>query len=239
MTRKVLITGASSGIGLAICNDLGLRGYDLIGIARDFTSTPDLAATLTMSQVDLSDATVLTDRLSELTSAHPDVNAIICCAGYGQFGHLEQFSPDQIRRLMDVNFTSHACLVRAWLPLMKRAGGGDILFIGSEAAIRGSQRGAIYCASKFAVRGFAQALREECSTAHIRVTIINPGMVRTPFYDELDFEPGEEAENYSRPKDVASMVRSVLEMDRNTVVDEVNMTPLKRVIRFGSRAGDS
>ena len=66
--------------------------------------------------------------------------------------------------------------------VMKKIGKGDVIFIGSEAALNGSRKGTIYCASKFALRGFAQALRDECSKSSIRVTIINPGMVKTGFF---------------------------------------------------------
>ncbi|MCZ6795808.1 MAG: SDR family NAD(P)-dependent oxidoreductase, partial [Planctomycetota bacterium] len=98
----------------------------------------------------------------------------------------------------------------------------------------GKRQGAVYCASKFALRGFAQALREECAASGVRVTIVNPGMVRTGFFDDLDFAPGEEPANYVLPEDVAEVVAAVLSMRRETVVDEINLSPLKKVVRFRS-----
>ena len=67
-----------------------------------------------------------------------------------------------------------------------------MVLIGSEAALAGGARGAVYSATKFALRGFCQSLRQESAAAGIRVTLINPGMVRTDFFDQLDFEPGED-----------------------------------------------
>ena len=64
--------------------------------------------------------------------------------------------------------------------------------MGSEAALAGTAQGSLYCAAKFALRGLAQALRAECARAGIRVTLVNPGMVQSPFFDELDFRPGPE-----------------------------------------------
>ena len=101
--------------------------------------------------------------------------------------------------------------------------------MGSEAGLRGSRRGSVYCASKFALRGFAQALREECAASGIRVTIINPGMVLTPFFDDLDFGPGPEPANYVLPEDIADLVTSILSTRSGTVFDEVDVSPLKRL----------
>ena len=101
--------------------------------------------------------------------------------------------------------------------------------MGSEAALRGAQQGSLYCASKFALRGFAQALREECTSSTVRVSLVNPGAVRTPFFEALDFEPGTEAENAIEPGDVADAIVQILQMRPGTVVDEINLSPQKRV----------
>jgi short-subunit dehydrogenase len=179
----------------------------------------------------------LPDHLEEVAEKFDRVNALICCAGMGRFGHLEQFSYAQMRELLDLNFTSQAFAVRAFLPRMKRSGRGDIVIIGSEAALRGSRKGSLYCASKFALRGFSQALREEASAAGIRVCLVNPGMVRTPFFDELDFEPGDAPDHHVLPEDVAAVVCSALQAREGTVIDEINLSPQKRVIDFRRHAG--
>lgn len=229
---KAIVTGASSGIGRAICEELLAEDHQIIGLARDFSKFPCDHPRFTAHSIDLSDLDPLPDRLRDLAKAHPKVDALICSAGAGRFGDLEQFSCAQIRHLIDLNFTSHAFLVRAFLPQMKRAAGGSLLFIGSEAALKGSQKGAVYCATKFALRGFAQALREECARSSIRVTIVNPGMVKTPFYDALDFAPGDDPDNYILPEDIARTAAVVLAARPGTVFDEINLSPQKRVIEF-------
>ena len=117
------------------------------------------------------------------------------------------------------------------MPVIKTNGGGDVVLMGSEAALSGGRYGAVYSATKFAVRGFAQALRHECAAANVRVTIVNPGMVRTQFFDSLEFEPGPDPDNYIEPEDVARAVSGALLAPRGTVVDEINLSPLKRVVR--------
>ena len=122
-------------------------------------------------------------------------------------------------------------MIRALLPAIKRIGHGDIIIIGSEAALSGGRKGAIYCASKFALRGFAQALREECARNRIRVTMINPGMVKTGFFNELDFAPGDSEENYILPEDIADAAALVINTRYGTVYDEINLSPQKKVIQ--------
>ena len=232
MGKTAVISGASSGIGRAVCEALLKEGYRVVGLARDFAKFPCRHPEFSAHVVDLSDLVSLPARLKSLVESCADAEALICCAGRGHFGHLEEFSYGQIRELIDLNFTAQAYLARTFLPHMKRAGRGDLLFMGSEAALRGSRRGSVYCASKFALRGFAQALREECAASGIRVTTINPGMVRTPFFDNLDFGPGPDPANYVLPEDVADLVTTILSTRRGTVFDEVDLSPLKRVIEF-------
>ena len=109
-------------------------------------------------QLDLSRLTDLPQKLRELEQTFPEIDAVVFCAGMGQFGSVEEFSYAQIEDLMTINFTSQAFLTRALLPALKRKERSDLIFIGSEAALKGSRKGAVYCASKFAVRGFTQAL---------------------------------------------------------------------------------
>ena len=159
------------------------------------------------------------------------MTGLICCAGRGRFGSLEEFAYREIHELVDLNLTSQMYIVRAFMPVIKTNGGGDVVLMGSEAALSGGRYGAVYSATKFAVRGFAQALRHECAAANVRITIVNPGMVRTKFFDSLKFEPGADPDNYIEPEDVASAVCGALSARGGTVVDEINLSPLKRVVR--------
>ena len=238
MNRTFVVTGASSGIGRAICRRLLEEGDLVVGIARDFSGSGLEHERFLPRVIDLSDLQALPMHLKTLLVDHPQINGLVCNAGRGRFGTLEQFSYDQIRDMMDLNFTSHAFLVRGYLPTLRRTG-GDILFTGSEAALKGSQKGAVYCASKFALRGFAQALRQECASNNVRVSIVNPGMVSTSFFDDQDFRPGPDPANYILPEDVAEAVAMVLGARAGTVFDEINLSPLKRVIEFNDGKSES
>ena len=78
----------------------------------------------------------------------------------------------------------------------------------------------------------SQSLRKDVVGSNIRVCIINPGMVRTGFFDKLSFSPGDKVENSISLKDIADTTANILSMDRNTVVDEINMTPTTKVLSF-------
>ena len=226
----IVISGSSSGIGLAMTREMLGRGYAVLGLVRnasiDVVQHPDYR----QQQVDMADSKELQSVIAEIlkTLAEP-VRALVNNAGIGRMGYLEQLSVSDLRLVMDTNFLSHAIVTRAFLPLLKRQGYGDIVFIGSEAALSGSRQGSIYCASKFAIRGFAQALREECGKSNVRISLINPGAVRTPFFHDLHFEPGEGEDNAIAPEDVANALAMVLEARPGTVLDEINLSPLNQV----------
>ncbi len=235
--RSVLVLGASRGIGRAVCRRLLQEGFQVIGVARRFAKEDQALAHFHPVPLDLADLDRLPTRLHELQAAYPCIDTLVCCAGRGQFGCLEEFSYAQMRELMELNFLSHAFAARAFLPALKRKGRGLILFIGSEAALAGRQKGALYCASKFALRGLAQALREECARSGVQVSIINPGMVKTDFFADLDFAPGEDEANYLLPEDVAEAVSLLVEARPGVVLDEINLSPLKKVVAFKKKRG--
>ena len=228
--KLVVITGASSGIGLALVKALLEQGYAVLGIANNFEKAgldhPDFSS----RSINLADIDALEESMSAvLSDIDMPVKALINNAGIGRMGFLEQLSVKDISLVMDTNFTSQVIVTKAFLPLLKKQGEGDILFMGSEAALKGAKQGSIYCASKFAVRGFSQALREECGKSGIRVTLINPGAVRTPFFDKLQFEPGLAPENAIEPEDIASAVSMVLAARLGTVFDEITLSPRNHV----------
>lgn len=230
--RMVLVTGASSGIGRAIAEKLLRQGHHVIGVSRDSGKFAEHHPGFSSVQLDLSDLKALPKQLRALEQNFPGIDAVVFCAGKGQFGSLEEFSYAQIEDLMALNFTGQVFLTRALLPALKRKSRCDLVYIGSEAALKGSRKGALYCASKFALRGFTQALREECGKSKVRVCLINPGMVKTPFFDDLAFEPGDDDSNALAPEDVAEAVAYVLSSRAEIVIDEINLNPLNKVVKF-------
>lgn len=229
--KKAIVTGASSGIGLAVVRRFLDEGLEVVGLSRRCGAGLEEVPRFRHLPMDLSDADALPARLEELAAQHGDTDALVLNAGRGDFGSLEELSYQRMRALMDLNFLGAAFVARALVPAMKRRGKGCVVFIGSEASYRGARRGSLYCASKFALRGFAQALREEVSRRGVRVCFVSPGMTRTAFYDELDFAPGDDPANYLEADDVAEAVWHAVSSPPSAVIDEIRLSPLKRVVR--------
>jgi len=230
--RTILVTGASSGIGQACAIDLLKQGHTVIGVSRNCAQFIISHSAFIPYQLDLSDLDNLPSNLKLLTTKHPEIDAIIFAAGKGQFSHLEEFSFSQIQELMNLNFMSISFLAKTFLPFLKRKPIADLIFIGSEAALKGSRKGAIYCASKFAIRGFSQALRDECAKSSVRVSLINPGMVQTEFFDHLNFRPGDDKSQHLLAADIADATRYIISARAGIIIDEINLNPANRVIQF-------
>ncbi len=237
-SRTALVTGATSGIGEAISLRLLDEGHRVLGLARRPERFKRQGANFVPLAIDLEELDQLPQRLKTIADREPAIDTLICSAGRGDFGALEEFSYQRIRSLIDLNLTAQVCLVRAFLPHFKRQGHGDVILIGSEAGLSAGRRGALYSATKFAIRGLAQALRQECARRSVRICVINPGMVQTPFFDELNFEPGPHEDNALMANEVADAVMTALSARRSAVFDEINLSPLKHVVRFRRNEGE-
>ena len=229
----IVLSGASSGIGLAISKILLLEGFSVIGIDKNFSYLEIEGEDFKPITIDLSNLEGLSRALPKILSEiGQPIRALINNAGFGRMAFVEQLSVHDMKKVMEVNFLSHAILTKFFLPTLKQQNElADIIFLGSEASLKGARQGSIYCASKFAIRGFAQALREECAKSLVRVSVLNPGAVRTKFFQDLDFEPGTDPENAIEPEDVAALIMTILEARQGTVIDEINLSPQKQVWR--------
>ncbi len=228
--RTVLISGTSKGVGQALAKSLLDKGHAVIGISRTGATSLTGQERYTEYRCDLSDAIQLEQTVTHVLGRHRSINALVCNAGAGQFRGLEEFSSAQILHSIQLNLLSHMLLVRHCLPILQRHPCSDVVFIGSESALKGQKKGTLYCAAKFGVRGFAQALRQEVSGRGVRVSIIHPGMLRTPFFDTLDFEPGPDERHAVRLSEVCHALNMILDAHPSTVFDEIVVRPLQHVI---------
>jgi 3-hydroxy acid dehydrogenase / malonic semialdehyde reductase len=226
--RTYIVTGSSRGIGKALCHHLLAQEARVVGIARQASSWQKAGyVPFDLDLADLKKADIL---LRNLAHKEKKIDGVISNAGSGRFGGLESFSLAQIRSAIDLNLTSHLLVAHSFVPHLKRQGCGDVVFIGSEAALQGRRQGVVYCAAKFGLRGAAQALREECSRQGVRVSIIHPGMVRSSFFDDLHFSPGDKRDEAIEVNDVVDAIMSVLNARPGTVIDEISLSPQKKVI---------
>ena len=227
----IIVSGASSGIGRAMSMSLLTEGYSVLGIAKEFSQKRIKHEKFDFIEIDYSDLDKLPSELERVINlVDQPIRGLVNNAGIGKMAFLEQLSVKDMRLVMETNILSHAITTKVFLPMLKRQQQlVDIVFTGSEAALEGARQGSIYCASKFAVRGFVQAIREECAKTRVRVSIVNPGAVRTPFFDDLHFEPGSASENAIEADDVAEVLLTILNARPGTVIDEINLSPQTHV----------
>lgn len=230
--KCILVTGSSSGIGYEITSKLLDLGAKVIGIARNHDKSNLENKNYTTYNCDVSVHEKLEILMKQILKNHPQINCLISNAGYGNFGPLENFSTLQINNFLSTNLTSHLIITKLLLPHFKRNKMGDIIFIGSESGLLGAKNGSLYCTAKFGLRGFTESISKDVSKKNIRVSIINPGMVRTDFFENLNFEPGNNEENAISIKDISSTVAYILALSRNTIVDEINLSPSKKSVKF-------
>jgi short-subunit dehydrogenase len=221
-----LVTGASGGIGQAIARALARRGADLVLTARRVEVLEALAAE-TGGRVVACD---LSDRASSLRlveEAGP-VDVLVAGAGNPGSGRIESFTLDEIDTAIDVNLRSPIVLARLLCEGMAERGGGHIVFISSLSGKAGTVRTSIYAATKFGLRGFAQALREDLRPRGVGVSTVFPGFIRNAgmFHESGATLPG--YVGTKTPEDVADAVVSAIEHDRAEVVVAPSF------LRFGS-----
>lgn len=232
--HSVLISGASSGIGLASARLLLAQGYRVVGLSRRSRVESLEHENFTPLVADLGDLPQLETQLKKLLEAR-EIGGFVHAAGQGHFGSLEQFSVAQMETALRVNLISAMVICRSLLPRQRRRRQGRLIFIGSESALTAGSKGALYSAAKFGLRGFCRSLREDCAGDGIQVSLINPGMVRSPFFDDLPFAPGAKPENAIAVTDVAQLVGQIMQSSPDIVIDEINLSPRVKSIDFGKK----
>lgn len=180
---RVVLTGASGEIGQAIASALCASGATVLAVARHKDPLEPLLAHYPRHLRWVSaDLTTLTDRRKVFAAAEAmgDVNVLINAASINHFAMLEQLDDAEIIAMLALNISAPICLTRALLPLLKEAKSAMVVNVGSTYGSMGYPGYASYCASKFALRGFSEALNRELADTRVGVLYVAPRIVRTP-----------------------------------------------------------
>lgn len=200
--RKVVVTGASSGIGYDVALALGERGAKVALLARRKELLSELANNIAQAggvgvpiACDVTDRKQVRGAIEESNSALGGVDIVVNSAGILLPSKFGEMRPVDLKKMLDVNLFGVVNTMQAALPLMRKAGRGHIVNIASLAGRRGISPLGGYCATKFAVTGLSEAVRMELFGTGINVSLVMPGLVDTPMATEGFKTSGQGFEN--------------------------------------------
>jgi NAD(P)-dependent dehydrogenase (short-subunit alcohol dehydrogenase family) len=184
--RTAVVTGAASGIGRAVAISLARRGCHLaladvneLGLAETANMTASNRVRVTRHTLDVADHAAVAAFPQTVTSGHPGVDVLVNNAGVALGGYFKDLSEDNFEWLFNINFWGVVRMTRAFLPLLQAADDARLVNVSSLYGIIAPPGQTAYSASKFAVRGFSEALRRALKGSKIGVTVVHPGGVAT------------------------------------------------------------
>lgn len=182
MSKTVLITGCSSGIGRLLAIRLHEKGYRVYATARALEKLAELQTLgIQTLPLDVTVPTTIASALARIEDNGDRVDWLINNAGYGAIGPLAEMPQEEIERQFATNLYGPLALIRALTPSMKQQGGGRILNIGSVSGILVTPFSGAYCATKAALHAVSDALRMELAPFNISVMVVQPGAIESEF----------------------------------------------------------
>uniref|UniRef100_A0A665XF27 Zmp:0000001048 n=1 Tax=Echeneis naucrates TaxID=173247 RepID=A0A665XF27_ECHNA len=231
--RRVLVTGCSSGIGLAVAARLAkdeFRRFKVVATMRDLgkrgplerAAGDSLNKTLEIKQLDACCEASIRECVDSLPDRRVDI--LVSNAGIGMIGPLECQSIAAMKELFDTNFFGLARLVKEVLPDMKRRKNGHIVVMSSVMGIQGLLFNDVYSASKFAVEGFCESLAVQAMKFNIKTTLVEPGPVVTEFERKV-YEDAEKMDLSGTDEETAKIFREVYLPYSKKVFASLGQTP--------------
>ena len=212
--KKIIITGASDGLGKAIAKEL--RDEELILISRNESKLKELSEELNCKYYicDLVDYNQITNVINQID----DVDILINNAGIWLAGDLEENTFEKISNCIDVNTKAPIYMTKAVLPLMRKKGKGLIINVCSQSSFDNDDFSTVYNASKWAMRGFNRSIQRVLSKENIKVTGFYPGFMQTDLFkkagNDYDTSTGLETEK------VAKAIRFITECEDDVIIPE-------------------
>ncbi|MCL6298787.1 SDR family oxidoreductase [Streptomyces kronopolitis] len=192
--KVVLVTGTSSGIGLAAAVAAAQAGWQVVATLRDpsragalRTAAAEAGVELDVRQLDVTDEASVATAISGVLADHGRLDAVINNAGAGHLGTLENESVDEVRTVMEVNFFGVLHVSKAALPHL-RATGGRLITVTSVGGVVGQPFNEAYCAAKFAVEGYMESLAPVAAATGVSVSVVEPGAVATEFVNNIGLD---------------------------------------------------
>jgi short-subunit dehydrogenase len=222
--RTAVITGAAGGIGRAIAVSLARRGCNLALADIDeagLAGTAELARNVNVSRhrVDVADRGAVAEFPDIVAAEHQGVDVLVNNAGVAVGGTFEQVCDEDFEWLFEINFWGVVRMTRAFMPLLRASKDARVVNISSLYGIVAPPEQAAYAASKFAVRGFSEALRHELEGSGVGVTVVHPGGVNTSIAERARIPAGVTEEEIARRRErYRKLLRMPPEVAGETIV---------------------
>lgn len=228
--KTAVVTGATSGIGLSITGKLLDSGYKVHGIGRDFSKAGVERERFIRWQCDLTDSSALKQVVQTIIKEEQNgIDVLINSAGVAYFAPHEELSWTQIEAMIDTNLKAPILLSNIFLRSI-RSKAGFIINIASITGEINSRWGGPYAASKAGLIHFGKNLFEDVRKNGVKVVTIVPDLTDTPFYDSLNFSPGEDINAHLDPETIADAVLNILDQPQGTVITQLTIRPQKHQI---------
>lgn len=192
MEKIALVTGSSSGIGLETALALARDGYKTFASMRDISKAGELENAakkenlpIDVIKLDVDKEESIVSAIKKVISEGGRLDVLVNNAGYGQFGCTEDVSIDDFRKQFETNFFSIIRIIQEVAPIMRNQKSGSIINISSVAGRMGLPGSPAYISSKFALEGLGECLRYELGQFGIKTTLIEPGVIKTNFFESM------------------------------------------------------
>lgn len=188
MSKTVLISGTSSGLGEAAVFEYVKRGWNVVAAMRNVSAANPQFAELdnvAVTHIDVTDRPSIDAALAFTAEKFGDLDALLNVAGYGQVGAIEEVAPAELRAEYETNVVGVLNAVQAVLPQFRARRGGHILVVGSMSAHLSFPTMTVYASSKAAVRSLVEGLQMECEPLGVKITLVEPAGYKTKFFDNV------------------------------------------------------
>lgn len=220
-SKLIVVSGASKGIGKAICERFLAGGFHVVGCARNADTDGAAHPNFTFLSCDVTQAEQILAFAQEVKAKFGVPDVLVNNAGTYIPGSLLDEPDTALDFMLDVNLKSAYGLTRAFLREIVARKSGTIFNVGSTASFMPYVNGGAYCISKFGLLGFTETLREELKLHGIRVTAVLPGATRTASWDGTPLPD----ERFIRPEDVAEAIWACYALSPQTVVEKIVLRP--------------
>ncbi|MBT6194318.1 MAG: SDR family oxidoreductase [Nitrosopumilus sp.] len=208
MEKVALVTGSASGIGLETVLALSRDGYETFASMRDIKKSAELEYAakkenlkIKIIELDVDKEESIVKAIKKISSEHGRLDILVNNAGYGQFGCTEDVSINDFRKQFETNFFSIVRIIQEVSPIMRKQKSGIIVNISSIVGRIGLPGSPAYISTKFALEGFSECIRYELNQFGIKTTLIEPGVIKTNFYDSMKIPESKTDPKYKKLTD--------------------------------------